>query len=45
MKRISKLQLAINLNRHLGTEVGLAGLGILIYGWFRYFFFRPLPGM
>ena len=36
MKRITKSQLAINLNRHLGTEVGLAGLGILIYGWFRY---------
>jgi hypothetical protein len=36
MKRITKSQLAINLNRHLGIEVGLAGLGILIYGWFRY---------
>ena len=36
MKRITKAQLAIHLNRHLGTEVGLAGLGILIYGWFRY---------
>ncbi|MBQ6724900.1 MAG: hypothetical protein IJQ84_10385 [Paludibacteraceae bacterium] len=36
MKRITKAQLAIHLNRHLGAEVGLTGLGILIYGWFRY---------
>ena len=36
MKRITKSQLAINLNRHLGTEVGLAGLGTMIYGWFHY---------
>ena len=36
MKRITKAQLAINLNRHLGTEVGLEGLVILIYGWFHY---------
>ena len=36
MKRITKSQLAINLNRHLGTEVGLEGLSTMIYGWFHY---------
>ena len=36
MKRITKAQLAMNLNRHLGTEVGLSGLNTMIYGWFRY---------
>ena len=36
MKRITKSQLANNLNRHLVTEVGLAGLGTMIYGWFHY---------
>ena len=36
MKRITKAQLAINLNRYLGTEVGLAGLSTMIYGWFHF---------
>ena len=36
MKRITKAQLAMNLNRYLGTEVGLSGLNTMIYGWFHF---------
>lgn len=34
--KISKEQLARNLNRAIGAEVGIEGLNTLIYGWLNY---------
>ena len=34
--KISKKQLARNLDRAIEAEVGLAGLNKLIYGWLKY---------
>ena len=36
MKRISKEQLARNLGRAVGVDVGMKGLRTLIHGWLRY---------
>ena len=36
MMRITKEQLARNLDRAIGAEVGLEGLNKLIYGWLNY---------
>ena len=36
MQRISKEQLARNLDRVLGAEVGMQGLNTLIFGWFEF---------
>ena len=36
MRRITKEELARNLERAIGAEVGLKGLQILLYGWLKY---------
>ena len=36
MERISKKQLARNLERNIHATVGLNGLNTLIYGWLRW---------
>ncbi|MBO4689719.1 MAG: hypothetical protein J5621_02475 [Paludibacteraceae bacterium] len=36
MQRITKSQLALNLNRAIAAEVGLPGLNILIFGWLKH---------
>ena len=36
MQRISKQQLAENLNRILGEDVGKKGFNTLIHGWFEH---------
>ena len=36
MIKLTKQQLARNLDRTIGAQVGLKGLKILIYGWMRF---------
>ena len=36
MLRISKEQLARNLGRAIGADVGLQGLNMLIHGWLKF---------
>ena len=36
MRKISKEQIAINLNNAIHAEVGQEGLGKLLYGWLNY---------
>ena len=41
MQRISKQQLARNLDAAIGDEVGIEGLNILLYGWKKARHFGP----
>ena len=36
MKRISKEELAVRLERAIGAKVGMAGLNTLLYGWKKF---------
>lgn len=36
MQRISKKELARNLGRAIGQEVGMEGLNTLIFGWLKH---------
>ena len=36
MQRITKQQLALNLDRAIAAQVGMQGLNTLIYGWFNW---------
>jgi hypothetical protein len=36
MKRISKEELAVRLERAIGAAVGMAGLNTLLYGWKKF---------
>ena len=36
MKRISKEELAVRLERAIGAKVGMTGLNTLLYGWKKF---------